>query len=389
MIQATLIQHPVGQGGLMSGLLETPNRRFRWIYDCGSNQGDALRREINIVVKTQRQIDYLFLSHLDSDHINGIEMLLGEAHVAEVVLPYLNSVDKLIAIGHDISEGRLTGNFITFLNDTEAWFSARGVERITYIEPDSSEKNNEPVYPKEGKGGKEEFEWMQSQILHKSSVMQHLDISAILQFSASSAKFDWIFAPYAYRPSERKLQLFIDELKAKFQVLEVNKINLDDILKFEEAKSNLRKCYDHIWSDHNLVSMALYSGPIKELKWLSFHNYHHFHTSLSKIAWLSTGDMHLDRNIRRKRFVEHYNQLLDNVKTFILPHHGSRHNFTPLILDNLPNATQCIAASGMNSYGHPAFSVIKSVTNSGKDFIRVSENEFTELLWRHSLEISR
>ena len=48
-MKVTLTQHAVGQGGLMSGLIEIDGGSFHWVYDCGSNQLDALKREIGIV----------------------------------------------------------------------------------------------------------------------------------------------------------------------------------------------------------------------------------------------------------------------------------------------------------------------------------------------------
>src|SRR3546814_9614135 len=90
-LSANLTQHPVGQGGMMSGLLEIPGGRFHWVYDCGSNQKGALTREI-AKVAANGEIDCLFLSHLDSDHVNGLDQLLGNVRVREVVVPYLNNV---------------------------------------------------------------------------------------------------------------------------------------------------------------------------------------------------------------------------------------------------------------------------------------------------------
>ncbi len=92
----TLTQHPVGQGGMMSGLLTTSSSQFHWVYDCGSNQTGDLNREIDVVA-AKGDMDFLFLSHLDSDHISGIDRLLSKTHVREVVLPYLNEIDRLVA----------------------------------------------------------------------------------------------------------------------------------------------------------------------------------------------------------------------------------------------------------------------------------------------------
>lgn len=86
----------LGQGGLHWGELTLGQKSLRWVYDCGSNQTDALKREIGTVARGG-DIDLLFLSHFDSDHINGVDLLLSQVKVREVVLPYLKE-EILVAI---------------------------------------------------------------------------------------------------------------------------------------------------------------------------------------------------------------------------------------------------------------------------------------------------
>ena len=157
MTNVGLTQHAVGQGGMMSGLLEIPGGHFHWVYDCGSNQSEALNREIAIVT-ARGDVDCLLLSHLDSDHVIGIDRLLMATHVKEVVLPYLNDLDRVIAAAHDNATGTLTGGFLTFLSDIEGWFGERGVERVTYIRPRDDTDEDEgggPELPRLDGGGGE------------------------------------------------------------------------------------------------------------------------------------------------------------------------------------------------------------------------------------------
>lgn len=139
-----LTQHPVGKGGMMSGVIHSPRieRQFQWVYDCGAKKKKNLLPGIEDIAR-QGDIDCLFISHLDSDHINGIDELLLNTRVHEVVLPYLNKVDQLIAISHEVSAGTLSVSFLSFLNNIDEWFSLRGVERITYISPGSD--NNQII----------------------------------------------------------------------------------------------------------------------------------------------------------------------------------------------------------------------------------------------------
>jgi len=131
-MQVKMIQHAVGQGGLFSGELNAGQGLLRWIYDCGSNQRDALLREIKTVAESG-EIDLLFLSHLDSDHICGVDQLLAQVEVREVVLPYLNERTLLATIARDASRSSLNGTMVEAASDLAGWFGSRGVETITFV----------------------------------------------------------------------------------------------------------------------------------------------------------------------------------------------------------------------------------------------------------------
>src|SRR5690606_38026983 len=120
-----MMQHPVGQGGLFSGKIHGHENGFTWVYDCGSNQIEALHREI-VFVSRERELDVLFISHLDSDHVNGVDRLLSNVKVTEVVLPYLDSFLMLALVARELDAGSITGTFIDMISDVGAWFRGRG-----------------------------------------------------------------------------------------------------------------------------------------------------------------------------------------------------------------------------------------------------------------------
>ena len=400
MIKVTMTQHPVGQGGMMSGLLEGFGKQLSWVYDCGSNQTDALNREINNVA-LHSTIDYLFLSHLDSDHISGVDRLLSRTKVKEVILPYLNEIDRLVALAHDIATETLTGEFQTFLTNIEGWFYERGVEHITYIEPlsDGQIGDQGPDIPSEPSNRENRItaDWSTKGILISTrtknscpSVLQKT--TACLQITIDSG-FHWILAPYAHRPSDEVLNMFVKELRRKFNVRRITNKLLLSILKNENDLEKLRECYDLIWSDHNLISMALYAGPINAIESSCYCNNHSYwqkfrlnnllYKNEFSMGWLSTGDMHLERSRRRNAFISHYRKLLDMVNVFVLPHHGSKLNFHSSLIKVIPNSEQYVAAAGPNSYGHPSKEVESAILVAGKEFIEVNDNVKSLLQWSH------
>ncbi len=88
-LQHQRILFPVGHGGFAFERIGNCNV----LFDCGSHTSptrlqmyiDALRSELNV-----QQIDYLFISHFDQDHANGIRMLLDAGlRVRNAVMSYI------------------------------------------------------------------------------------------------------------------------------------------------------------------------------------------------------------------------------------------------------------------------------------------------------------
>jgi len=429
ILSVTMTQHPVGQGGMMSGLFKSHRviNQFHWIYDCGANRMDYLKREIEKVSR-DGDVDCLFISHLDSDHINGIDALLSEVSVREVVMPYLNKIDRLMAISYDLTVGDLSGTFLTFLDNIEGWFSARGVNRITYIYPRSdddstdSEINQSPGDGGEG-GELQETDlassdstfnrdsvgsgWSDQSVvfeeekervgLDSSLTIQYFQTGATLHMCSRSGVLNWIFAPYAHRPSDEALTLFASELQKAFPSWNSSSDFITEILRDKLLRERLRNCYNVIWTNHNLVSMALYAGPEGDGGWNQLHSSafhrpyewpHDCHSCKPKkrgaIGWLTTGDMDLSVKERRAELFAYYKSLLSYINVLGLPHHGAEASFAPSVLNDLPNVTHCVVAAGKNSYGHPSARVRSFVEKSGRKFIHVNAKVGNVLIWRHS-----
>ena len=78
--------HPVGQGAFYTEhLFKRKECRACIVYDCGSTTpGNALQKEIKSTFQAYKEIDVLFLSHLDLDHVNGINLLKKKYPIKEV-----------------------------------------------------------------------------------------------------------------------------------------------------------------------------------------------------------------------------------------------------------------------------------------------------------------
>ncbi len=75
VIRVVRQQWPVGQGCFASGSIATEDRSFVYVYDCGSDNQGVLRQAISNLKPQDDLIDAFFISHFDSDHVNGVDYL--------------------------------------------------------------------------------------------------------------------------------------------------------------------------------------------------------------------------------------------------------------------------------------------------------------------------
>ncbi len=398
-----LWQHPVGQGGFHTGSLvecgDSPSCQpvpgapeFRWAYDCGSNQVDELNQEIKVVAGTE--FDVLFLSHLDSDHVNGVDKLLANSGVKEVVLPHLDNVDWVLHLAAGINDGTISGTFVDLASDPAGWFGRRGVERLTYVETDRDDREGGPPqgplapidHRKERGERKEgtEFIWANKtgpvtyQATPGSSHVSMLSIGAVGLISMSGSLLNWVLSPYAYSPNKEQMQRFKTALEATFG----QGFSAKDYVKSKHLR-DLRKCYRTIWSSPNLHSMALYEGPsnsgYKEIRITARHG--SFLRRIVHPGWVLTGDFNATQKMRREKLLQHYSSYGEMVHHLNLPHHGADSSFDQKLLNGFPNLISAIAAVGPNSYGHPGNTVQAVIGGMpGIDFVRVDVNP-SSLYW--------
>lgn len=395
-MQVKLVQHPVGQGGLFSGQVSKGRKPLRWVYDCGSNQHDALKREVKKVAEAG-DIDMLFLSHLDSDHVCGVDLLLTHVSVREVVLPYLNDRILLATMARDAFSGALTGTFVEASSNLAAWFGSRGVETITFVGgPDEDGGGGEPNLPLDpGNGSEGECvpKWtlptqrvteviaepdLKPRWSGQSAAVQQLASGAAVQLVTPTGALNWALIPYVHLPSATQQSTFEQALENAFG----KPLNMKSIIasaKCAGVRDKLRECYDALWLDHNLITMTLYCGPlVPQQARMSLPNAHgSWYGEVG--GWMLTGDAHLDRLRRRRRFLNFYHRVTPMTNVLMLPHHGAICNHSDLVLDAMPELIVGYAAAGPNSYGHP-HNDVKDAVDLRASFYVVSQHLPSQLV---------
>lgn len=382
-----ITQHAVGQGGLSSGLVKGPHYKYHWVYDCGSENGRELEREIQ-KIKINGAIDCLFISHLDSDHINGIEFLLNEyGNIKEVVLPYCNEEILKILLVKECLAGNLSPVFIDFVRNPSEWLRNNGVENISYIMPHDydGESEVEPFTPPPLS-----HEVVPARVSW-SNTDEHIDKTTIIRdghmsIRDSDMKTLLEFIPYAHQPSSKKINDFFYEIRSNFGKNAIQTHNLLEICKDESKRNKLKECYNRIWKVHNLVSMSLLVSIssndiyIEQREGMSCLNICCWLPYIPYFSWLLTGDSKLSGKDRPKKFLDYYKRYLDKISFFNVPHHGSKKDFDEHVAKQIPNGAQfVISASQNNSYGHPHNEITHMLLKNGRRVHWVSDDPQSQL----------
>ena len=357
--------HPVGQGAFYSEqFYDASGNLLRTIvYDCGSYPKSFVNTEVCSFFSPRDVIDVLFLSHLDYDHISGLEELKQICDIDTVVLPLLNSVDKMYLLCQGIDKLLIT--------DPQKYFNS---SRVLFVLPSVNDENNHEAEQLQNTEVK--YESLDNQLLSGTRIIMPFDIS-------------WVYIPFNFESLARR-QLFFPLLKT---IDGLKTIDLDDAGQVDkvikEADSHLLEVLKKIFKENlkdgsNRVSMLVYSGPLH----VGYNIFDQLDTTLLKdtflngqlkanaVAALYMGDTDLNDPDLLDRLKSELNGLDKNIGTVQLPHHGSRKNFTKDLFQIGTDKGKRLyfASFGTgNRYGHPSYHVISEVLMSGHVFVAVTE----------------
>lgn len=353
MITCYRRQFAVGQGGLHFGIIKYPYEymgiksynRFAYLYDCGCSGGKKDIQEcINFVVSELYKLEnlnyfYIFISHVHSDHINGLPLLveriqnLNIPHQPVFVLPYMTEAEKLIQIGglsfeddeYGISFLENPRNIIPddfdiqYLSDIEAAYVPLNIPSYNIPEP------------------------------NLNGILSHNDR---FQFGILN-NFTWVLSPYYYRIKHCLLRQLNTELNNANITL--NNFRQRDYLR------KLRAIYMKYRCNLNLSSLCLYSGTNMPVN--------HLHT-----GWLHTGDINFFDSNAFAGFINHYDNFADNVRVMQIPHHGSKQNSELKHFEHFHNIATLFITTSANTNGYGIPNVSSEYLDSGHILLLTEDN---------------
>jgi len=355
-------QHAVGHGGFHTGAMGRGSARLRWVYDCGSLRSagqERLTTEIGRLAAgsggEKRHIDLLFISHFDRDHVSGIVELMSKIEVGTVIIPYLDDLERTIALLDDVvknegSDADITdeGTLRQALFDPAGWLTDLGAARVVQIRPGGPDTPMSRIFdfgpgsgPEIALGTRGAQAVLVPQIegsATESDEQPIVDAGSAWMVTHFGRRFgDWCFLPYVTAAADSVRRTFAIEMRklleqaddegmvAAFQ----RQVDTDGFAA--KVKTAYHACE---LGDANAVSMSLYVGPFREGVWRSRQPLRAGQKwSDAGPGWLLTGDAKLEQVGRRKQWVKFYEKLRQRIGALMLPHHGSHRNFHEGILD--------------------------------------------------------
>ena len=342
---------PVGQGAFY---VEKFENKKNIIYDCGSmDNKNKISNLIENCFERNEIIEAIFISHLDEDHMNGVEELLKKCEVKRICFPLITEEMKLIlkikimieeAIGSSYSE--FVKEFIE--NPEEAIKKIIEKKKIELIEIlPMGEENKKEI-------DKEIIKNNKIKRIEKKSGEDIAQEIKGLEYNGNK----WELIPYNFK-QETRINEFKKNLKKEFKD-EISLEKVEEIWKNnkDNSKEKIKKAYKNIKGSLNTNSMTLFSGIIQDEK--SYYNTSISNYIYAKVGCLYTGDYEAKGKNKWETLEKAYQNYWKWIGFIQVPHHGSSHNCN----DNLitKNAIYFISVGKKNRYKHPSLEVVHDIT---------------------------
>lgn len=406
-------QLPVGQGGFHVGTLSKlgnaeadwraaidrdaiADADFLYVYDCGSDPLDGALEEIERVVtkRTSRHLDMLFVSHFDRDHISGIPHLLHSEKglkVDTIVMPYLEPVDRLMAFARTVhvETSAETAEFHAGLV-VDPIGAMQGFEPRVIILVAPSEDEGEfrgisrpPAEPPESAPGR--APWKVEVDGHRWGgypPIQTQDGATVLARGYFQIMADgtggWSLKPYVRRAALADREAFATAVEVLLRWPRgsfATKVedNAERQLLVTKHREQIGRAAKWAFKDKNQTSLSLHSGPL-DTRYCGAVYGDLPVSAQARIGWLGTGDAGLRDASDVDRFRQHFRDELPFVSTFVLPHHGSIHNFDPVQPAVIVELMVAAADPTRDNWLHPDPAIVAAIEASGAKFCKVGRS---------------
>ena len=338
---------PVGQGAFY---VEKFKNGKNIVYDCGSiSNRKKIPKLIEKYFGKNEDIEALFISHLDKDHMNGVEELLKKCEVKRICFPLITEEMKLalkIKVMIEEAMGNSYSKFMKeFVEDPEA--------AIKKIKEDIKIKLIEILPNDEENNKKNDNEDTKNQKIKRIKKKSGEDIAEEIEgLEHSCNENKWELIPYNFKKETR-----INEFEKKLEKEFGKKISLKEVEKIwkenEDNREKIKKVYESLKGDLNTNSMTLFSGVRQVGKQMQYDS------SYVKVGCLYTGDYEAKGKNKWKTLEEAYTEYWKWIGMIQVPHHGSIRNCNDALISK--KAVYFLSAGEKNTYKHPSQNVVRGI----------------------------
>ena len=348
---------PVGQGAFFTEQFKSDEETINVIYDCGSSTSvKNINKMISSTFSKSEKIYAVFISHMHSDHMNGLEFLLEYCCVENVFLPYLTPDNVTISIIiQEVSSGKHTDFVKGFVADPE-----NAVNEFCTMHNCNKPRIQYVISPKDEDERLLEIEHRRDRY-HSSGVPIYLP-----RLRCKDGWEKWKYIPYNYENTDRKEEFILELRRNKLDLRNREKILKQ--LNSPTGRKQIKKAYENITGGLNSNSMVVYSGLANEKHMRSWQDIlpNPFLKKCCNDCWcrttsgcLYTGDFDAHSAKNFEALINNYEYLRNEIGTIQLPHHGSEDNFN---VDLLTTGDFFIISAGYkNRYKHPHVKVLKEL----------------------------
>lgn len=330
--------HPSGHGAFFTERIRQDGKDdVIVVYDCGAKdveERELLKKEVDEFFDSNDKIDILFISHFDSDHVNGIEFLKPYiSDKTKLVMPFSYEYFYLVKDTPVLQYMSMVMGVVADLSVKQYWVKYADISRL-----ESSDGQSLMVDGQDINAG-------------------FLDSGTRMGYAASSKdpkKYKWIYVPFNLYDDRYYREKFEGEVRAKLgkdpQVIKPSELDKEAIEKLREIYKSLGPYKTKDVKDSTKKSNGSKNINFNSLILLSkatrYDCYCHPRIPLIRMrcrncdmyglcdgSCLYTGDSNLKRSDcvnRLRTILGYYTQL--PICLFQLPHHGSRNNYCEWLL---------------------------------------------------------
>jgi len=382
--------HSVGQGLFYTGRLQTDKIDFNFVYDCGSDNRAPRIKSINNYTESvpkDQKIDLLVISHLHTDHYNGIKQLLKNRGAKLVILPFALPWERMVI--------KLTGKRSawsdSFLENPATFLiEENGVDEVIYI--DNSNPNAEhSVFIPEDFLPDPDFHGFKMKMLFKPNNDEVLNNTGKIKFAESGGVViacdgKWFFSFYN-NPLTKELRLQFERSLKSWGIDIADSKSIAELMS-RSKRNKIASAYKQVFGEGdelNTTSLITVHGPCGNPQLCcKIKDKNHFACFNAPLFQMLTGDFSFP--LWLDDFHNKNQRLVDKVSIASIPHHGSEYNWSNDVLTKIQTPFIWVASHAtVNKHNHPASCVKTSIQQGGKIFRSVTENKDFEyggfLVW--------